>query len=159
MVRNVSMTAFTLGERQGRTPPFNILGIDTLVKLANADTDGAVLIFHHVVPSLAGTPVHRHSNEDEWFYVLEGEITVEIDGDRRALQKGSSAFAPRGTAHAYKNFQSPPSQMLTLVTPARLQSFFEDLSSLGNGQATPDQTRVEALAEEYGIEILGPPLS
>src|SRR5262249_47740647 len=107
MVRNISMTAFALGDRQSRTPePLNILGIETLVKLASGDTDGAALIFHHVVPPLTGTPVHRHSNEDEWFYVLDGKVTVEINRDRSVLQKGGSAFAPRSTAHAYKNFGS-----------------------------------------------------
>jgi hypothetical protein len=48
---------------------------------------------------------------------------------------------------------------LVLVTPGRFQNFFEDLSSLSKGEAAPDLARIEQLAKEYGIEILGPPLS
>jgi mannose-6-phosphate isomerase-like protein (cupin superfamily) len=158
--RNISLNAFALDARQGRTAePLDILGVETLVKLANADTDGAVSIFQHALPPLAGPPLHRHTNEDEWFYVLEGEITVEIDGERSILQVRGSAFAPRGTAHAFRNFGSDPAQILVLMTPGRFQHFFEDLSSFSNGHAAPDPARIEQLAKEYGIEILGPPLS
>jgi quercetin dioxygenase-like cupin family protein len=158
--RNISLNTFALDARQGRTPqPLNILGVETLVKLANTDTDGAVSILQQSVAPLAGPPLHRHSSEDEWLYLLEGEITVEIDGERSILQARGSAFAPRGTVHAFKNFRNFPTQILVLVTPGRFQNFFEDLSSLSKGEAAPDLARIEQLAKEYGIEILGPPLS
>jgi hypothetical protein len=73
--RNISLNAFALDAPQGRTrEPLNTLGEETLVKLANADTDGAVSIFQRTIQPPAGPPLHRHANEDEWFYVLEGEI-------------------------------------------------------------------------------------
>jgi Cupin domain len=75
--------AFTLSSSEGRTPQsLNILGAGILVKVADADTHGAVAIFHHIAPPLSGPPLRRHSREDEWFYVLNGEITTEIDGER-----------------------------------------------------------------------------
>jgi mannose-6-phosphate isomerase-like protein (cupin superfamily) len=81
--RNISLNALVLDARQGRTrKPLNILGEETLVKLANVDTYGAVTTFQQTIQPLAGPPLHRHAHEDEWFHVSEGEITVEID-DRR----------------------------------------------------------------------------
>lgn len=85
------LNAFALTAREGRTPePLDILGGTVLVKLTNADSDGADAIFHQTVPPTAGPPLRRHSHEDEWFYVLEGEITVEIDGQRTVAQAGGS---------------------------------------------------------------------
>jgi len=158
--RNINLNAFTLEARQGRTrQPLDILGMETLVKLANSDSDGAAVILQQDVAPQAGPPLHRHTYEDEWFYVLQGELTVEVDGERSSLCSGGSVFAPRGTAHSFKNFAAVPARVLAVVTPGRFQQFFEDLSSLSQSQAEPDRGRIEQLGAQYGIEILGPPLS
>jgi mannose-6-phosphate isomerase-like protein (cupin superfamily) len=110
----ISPIAFMLSAREGRTTePLNIFGAPVLVKLMNADTNGTAAVFHQIVPPMSGPPLHRHSREDEWFCVLDGEITAEIDGERTILLRaGSSAFAPRGTAHACRNFSGKTAQML-----------------------------------------------
>jgi len=92
-----------------------------VVKLADADTHGAVAFFQEIVPSLSGPPLHRHSYEDEWFYVLTGEITIEVHGELSVLSPGNSAFAPRGTAHTIQNFDDSPAEMLVMTTPGRLR--------------------------------------
>src|SRR5713226_7737723 len=97
--------ALVLGPQDHRLhEPLDVLGEPGLVKLAGADTDNAVAIVHLTVPKLAGPPLHRHSREDEWFYLLDGELTLEVDGERFTGGAGTSAFAPRGTAHAFQNF-------------------------------------------------------
>ena len=126
-----TLAAFTLSASEGRTPQLmNILGAEVLVKLADADTLGAAAILHEIVPPLGGPPLHRHSNEDEWFYVLNGEITIEIDGEGEVLYAGDSAFAPRGIAHTLQNFEDSPAEMLVMTTPGHLKLFFEELASL-----------------------------
>lgn len=93
--RNISLNPFVLEVRRGRTrEPLNILGEKPLVKLASTDTEGAVAIFRPTVPPLVGPPVHRHAFEDEWFCVLDGQITVEVDGERSVLEEEGSV-APR----------------------------------------------------------------
>jgi quercetin dioxygenase-like cupin family protein len=155
-----TFAAFTLAAGEGRTPqPLSILGGEVLVKLADADSRGAAAVFRHTVPSLSGPPLHRHSYEDEWFYVLEGEITFVVDGERNVLHAGGSAFAPRGTAHTFKNFNDSPAEMLVMTTPGRFNLFFEELAALNAGRSTPDMEGTERLMNDYGIELLGPPLS
>jgi quercetin dioxygenase-like cupin family protein len=127
--------------------------------LANADTNGAAAVFHLTVPSMSGPPLHRHSREDEWFYVLEGEITAEIDGRRSVLNQGGSAFTPIGTVHAFQNFAATTAHMLVMVTPGGFNRFFEELSSLNKRLPAPDLVRSEQLMNKYGIELVGPPLS
>jgi len=139
--------------------PLDVLGEPGLVKLAGADTGNAVAIVQLTVPTLAGPPLHRHSREDQWFYVLDGEITCEVDGQRFTAGAGSSPFAPRGTAHAYQNFRDEEAHILVMVTPAGLDQFFEDVTTQNKGLSQPDFARVEQLMQSYGMESLGPPLS
>ena len=121
-----SLHAFALVAGEGRTSqPLDFLDQKTLMKLTNSDTNGAAAILQQTVPPKSGPPLHRHSREDEWFYVLDGEITVEIDGERIVLQGGDSAFAPRGTAHTFRNFGDTTAQMLVLVVPGAFNQFFE----------------------------------
>src|ERR1700757_11793 len=100
----IAFKSFALGAQEGRTDQsLSILGAEMLAKLTNEDTAGSVAIFQQNVPPMAGPPLHRHSREDEWFYVLEGQVTVQIDGNQFILRPGDSAFVSRGTAHTYQN--------------------------------------------------------
>jgi quercetin dioxygenase-like cupin family protein len=157
---NNGLNAFTLAAGHGRTPePLDILGQEVLVKLTNGDTNGAAAVFHLTVPRMSGPPLHRHSREDEWFYVLDGEITAETDGQRSVLHRGGCAFGRRGTVRAFQNFGTATAHTLVIVTPGGFHRFFEKLSSLNKGLPAPDLVRSEQLMNEYGMELLGPPLS
>ena len=159
-IHSDNLIAFALVAGEGRADgTLDILGEEVLVKLTNADTDGATAVFHLTVPPMSGPPLHSHSREDEWFYVLEGQITAEISDQRIILDAGDSAFSSRGTAHTYQNFGDARARMLVMVTPGDFHRFFEELSSLNKGLPTPDLARTEQLMNEYGMEVLGPPLS
>lgn len=142
-----------------RSEPLDVLGEPCLVKLSGGDTNNSVAVVHLTVPKLAGPPLHRHSREDEWFYVLDGGITCEVDGQRFNAGAGSSVFAPRGTAHTFQNFREETAHILVMMTPAGLDQFFEDLTKQNKGLSQPDFVRVEQLMQSYGMELLGPPLS
>jgi uncharacterized cupin superfamily protein len=71
---------------------------------------------------MSGPPLHRHSREDEWFYVLGGQITAKINDRQIVLDAGGSAIAPRGTAHTYQNFGDAVAQMLVMVTAVSIGS-------------------------------------
>ncbi len=157
---SVKAEAFTLAAREGRTSePLDILGQECLVKLANADTNGAAAVFHLDAPPMSGPPLHRHSREDEWLYVLDGEVTVEVDGRRSVLSAGGSTFAPRGTAHTFQIFGPAAARILVMVTPGGFDHFFRALSALNKPLPSPDFARSEQIMKEHGLEMLGPPLS
>lgn len=154
------METLVLGPQDNRlTEPMDVLGEPGLVKLAGGDTGNAVAILHFTVPKLSGPPMHRHSREDEWFYVLDGELTFEVDGKRFTAGPGTSAFVPRGAAHTYQNYRDEPAHILVAETPAGLERFFEEVSEHNKGLSQPDFGRVGELAQSYGLELLGPPLS
>jgi quercetin dioxygenase-like cupin family protein len=155
----LKLKTLVLGPRDSRSADdLNVLGEPGLIKLAGRDSGNQAAVIEFSVPKMSGPPLHRHSREDEWFYVVEGEITWEVDGQRHTGRPGHSAFAPRGTAHAFQNFRDQPARLLVMVTPAGLDRFFEDVSALNRGLAQPDFARTEQLMKDYGMELLGPPL-
>jgi hypothetical protein len=96
---------------------------------------------------------------NEWLYVLDGEIAVEVDGHRTVLRPDGSVFAPRGSAHAYQNFAGATAKMLAMTMPGGFEHFFAELAVANEARAEPDFARLEELMNDYGMELLAPPLS
>jgi mannose-6-phosphate isomerase-like protein (cupin superfamily) len=145
----------TRGPRKGR---FDIFGEQVWVKLGHADTHGGYAIIESVTPPQGGPPVHRHSREDESFYVIEGDFVFEIDGQQFPAGSGCTLFAPRGTAHTFQNIGKTPGRLLVIVQPAGLDVFFEEVAQVASGMAHPDPGIIVPLFQKYGLELLGPPL-
>src|SRR5262245_2204235 len=70
-------------------------------KAGNAETGGAYCLMEHLLTSAANSPVHVHTEEEEAFYVLDGEIEFEVDGEVSIATPGTYALVPRGAAHAF----------------------------------------------------------
>jgi quercetin dioxygenase-like cupin family protein len=108
-------------------------------------------------------PLHLHTEEDETFYVLEGELTLHIAGQAPVvIESGQAAFAPRGIAHAYIVTSDTPARWLATSTGHQFASFVQELSTPAVRPILPtdveiDPGRVAAAAARYGIELLGPP--
>src|SRR6266480_6192724 len=124
------------------------------------DTDGRYALWEAIVPPGGGPPPHVHSREEEGFFVLEGEITFTINGERVVAKAGTFANMPVGTPHSFKNESDRPAKMLLSVAPAGLeQMFFEVGVPLPEGATTalpPTKEEIEkllAVAPKYGIEI------
>jgi len=127
------------------------------------DTNGQYALFEAVVPPGGGPPPHVHSREEEGFYVLDGEITFTVNGERIVASAGTFANMPVGTPHAFKNESDRPARMLISVAPAGLERmFFEVGVPLDEGATTalpPTHEEIERLlaaAPRYGIEIKVP---
>jgi quercetin dioxygenase-like cupin family protein len=116
-----------------------------------------------IVPPGGGPPPHVQSREEEGFYILEGEITFTIKGERVVAKAGTFANMPVGTPHSFKNENSQPAKMLISVAPAGLERmFFEVGVPLAEGATTalpPTKEEIDklmAVAPRYGVEILLP---
>jgi quercetin dioxygenase-like cupin family protein len=124
------------------------------------DTGGRYALWEALVPPGGGPPPHVHSREEEGFYVLEGEITFTVEGERVVAAAGTFANMPVGTPHSFKNESDRPARMLISVAPAGLEKmFFESGVPLAEGATTappPTPEVIEtllAVAPKYGIEI------
>jgi quercetin dioxygenase-like cupin family protein len=129
-------------------------------KATEEETGGAFLIFEDSLDAGKVTPLHRHPDADETFYMLEGEIVLHVDGAECQLGAGGIAVIPRGIPHAFK-VTSAHARMLCLQTPGGGGVFYRLASEPalhGEPPAPIDFDRVQAAATRTGaIEILGPP--
>jgi uncharacterized RmlC-like cupin family protein len=112
------------------------------------------------VPPGGGPPPHVHGREEEGFYILEGEITFTINGERVLAKAGTFANMPIGISHSFKNESGQSARMLISVAPAGLeQMFFECGVPLAEGATSaqpPTKEDIEkllAIAPKYGVEI------
>jgi len=124
------------------------------------DTNGKYAVWEAIVPPGGGPPPHVHSREEEGFYILEGEITFTINGERVVAMAGMFANMPVGTPHSFRNESDRPAKMLISVAPAGLeQMFFEAGVPIAQGATTtapPTHEEIErflAIAPRYGVEI------
>jgi mannose-6-phosphate isomerase-like protein (cupin superfamily) len=127
------------------------------------DTHGTYATWEAIVPPGGGPPPHVHSREEEGFYILEGEITLQAGDQKVVATPGMFVNMPIGTPHSFKNESSNPAKMLIMIAPAGLENmFFEVGVPLADGSTTslaPTQGEIEKLfkvAPKYGIEILLP---
>jgi len=152
-------TAYRLEAEQGEALWF--FGGLATVKASSEQTGGRFSITEQLFPMGMATPLHSQPEDDETFYVLEGDLTFYLeDGLPLAASAGSFVHLPAGTAHAYR-VDSETARVLNITTPQH-ESFFRAAGEPAPArelppQGPPDMDKVMSAANEYGVEILGPP--
>jgi mannose-6-phosphate isomerase-like protein (cupin superfamily) len=125
--------------------------------LTAADTGGASSMWIEEVPPAAGPPLHIHLNEDEAFFVLEGDFRFQGGETVSMAGKGATVFIPRGTPHTFRNDGTASGRLLVTMTPGGFEGFF--LAVDAEGLSPPnDMARIESLAAQFGLKFVGPPL-
>lgn len=122
------------------------------VKLSGEDTGGALSLSEHTNPPGTGVPTHIHRREDETFYVVEGEVEIQVGGETFIAREGDTAFLPRDVPHSWHVVGGRAARMLVAAVPAGLDGFFVEMSQLPQ-DSPPDVSRVLDVAARYGIEI------
>ena len=122
-------------------------------KTSTQETGGDLFIIEHNNLLAGGPSLHLHLAQDEWFYVMEGEVLFQVGEKRLRLKPGDSVLAPRRVPHAFIGAGTTPAKMLIAFTPAgKMEQFFRDTA---HGKADLMDT---ALFRKYDMELVGPPL-
>jgi quercetin dioxygenase-like cupin family protein len=134
-----------------------------LVKSTAETTGGAVAVVELLAGKGAGSPLHAHTREDEWFYVVDGELTFWVGGTLSVAPAASFVFGPKGIPHTFL-VSSEQARFLLVTEPAGFEGFMRSAGVPAPRMeipppptTPPDVDAMVALAAEYGIEILGPP--
>jgi quercetin dioxygenase-like cupin family protein len=156
-----TLAPIALQEDEGEALWF--LGFLVTIKASSETTGGSVAVIEHLAPHGAGSPLHVHRREDEWFYVTQGELTFWVGGQVVVAGPGSFVFGPRDVPHTFV-VSSPEARFLLVTEPAGFESFVRALAEPAASRtlppppsSPPDFERLAAVAAEYGVEILGPP--
>ena len=142
---------------------FWLLGMLQTIKISKNDTGGQYGLLEIEVPPGGGSPWHVHPEEDEWFYVIDGEFTVYVGDACLTLTAGSFAFGPKGVPHT---FIAGPDGGKTLIglAPAQFEGFLREVGEPAPERVLPppaaghpDMAKLAPIAERNGFVILGPP--
>ena len=113
---------------------------------------GFSLVEHPISARALGAPLHRHSREDEYSYVLEGRMGALLGDDVLEAGPGTLVFKPRHQWHTFWNAADEPARILEIISPAGFERYFQELVALGGSRrAAPEALR--ALSERYGLEV------
>lgn len=131
---------------------------DRVRVLADAEsTGGKLFIMESTTQPGDGPPLHRHSKEDEFFYILEGTFRFVRDGADIVVGPGSFVSAPKGSTHTFANAGTGTGRMLVICTPAGLERpFRESAVAAGKGPLTPEI--LGGIFAKHDLTFHGPPL-
>jgi mannose-6-phosphate isomerase-like protein (cupin superfamily) len=140
-----------VGPADGKLGFLGTIGVRFLID--GAETAGGFsLVEHPMSPRALAAPMHRHQNEDEYSFVLEGRMGALLGDEVIEAGPGDLVFKPRGQWHTFWNALDQPSRILEIIAPAGFERFFERLSDMGGVTAVPPET-LGALCAEYGLEM------
>lgn len=111
---------------------------------------GFSLVEHTLAPKVLAAPLHRHTREDEYSFVLEGRLGALLGEDEVFAEAGTLVYKPRGQWHTFWNAGDTPVRLLEIISPGGLEQLFRKLGEPG-GEYDPET--LPALAAEYGCEV------
>jgi len=132
-----------------------------VIKATAADTAGQMTIVEVTEPPGAEAPLHVHHREDEAFWILEGEVTLEVGGTIIEARAGDYAWGPRDVPHRYTVGENG-CRMLFICVPGGFEDLVMAMSEPARARTLPpppedepDWERMQAIAREHGCEVLG----
>lgn len=124
-----------------------------LFKAVAADDDGDFSLMERTVP-VGGRrpPAHRHTNCSEAYFVLDGRVSVTVEGQEQLLEPEDFVLVPRGASHTFGNGGDTQARLLVLHAPA-MDAYFAALHDLWNRAEPPAPDAERALMARFGMEI------
>lgn len=129
--------------------------------VTGAESGGAYFAMEALVPRGGGPPPHIHRNEDETFYVVEGDVEVLLGDPIVIATAGDFVNVPRGTLHRFHNAGSAPARLILTFSPAGIEKFFEETLERAADPNQPPPDNIEAVAARfaeaaprYGMEFV-----
>lgn len=139
-----------VGSGEDRYGEQRTMGFDHLAfKAGTTDTDGRLFIVEHTHLLHGGPPLHLHPHQEEWFYVMEGQVAFQVGQQRVTLGPGESVLGRRGVPQTFCCVSPAPGRMLIAFSPAgEMERFFREIHD-------PHITD-PAIWRKYDMEVVGP---
>ncbi len=135
------------------------VGVAITFKTTGAQSAGQFLTLEYTAPPrFSGPPLHWHKVSTEIFYVLEGSLTVTIDGQSTTIGPGGYAYVPPGVVHGFSNQTDTPVRYFGIASPAGLEDYFAEMTKLIQDEPSwppEDMGKLVALMAKY--DTFAPP--
>jgi mannose-6-phosphate isomerase-like protein (cupin superfamily) len=144
--------AKVVGPNDGGLGFLGSIGVRWMIDGDETPDRGFSLVEHPMSPRALAAPLHRHTREDEYSYVLEGRMGALLGDEVLEAGPGDLVHKPRDQWHTFWNAGDEPCRILEIIAPAGFEDFFRELDGLGGAlQADPDE--LAALNGRYGLEM------
>ena len=144
-------TARVVGPGDGKQGALGSIGVRLMIEGADSG-GGFALVEHPMPPRSLAAPLHRHTHEDEYSYVLEGRLGALLGDEVVYGEPGDLVFKPRGQWHTFWNAGDEPARILEIISPAGFEQYFAAMIDLFAGPSPDPSTRAE-IAQRYGLEV------
>jgi mannose-6-phosphate isomerase-like protein (cupin superfamily) len=134
-----------VGPGDGKAVDLGSLGVRFMV-WSEESGGGFSLVEHPIPPRTLAAPLHRHTNEDEYSYILEGRMGAQLGDEVVHAEVGDLVFKPRDQWHAFWNAGDGPCRILEIISPGGFEHLFEEV-------AEPREDTGPSLDVRYGIEF------
>ncbi len=126
------------------------------VKISGKDTENDLAVFEQtgLTPN-GGPPLHIHPNQDEWFYVVEGNYLFQVGEDKYKLEKGDTIFLPRNVQHAFIQLSQKGKMIVSYLPAGKMEEFF---AVTDKWISTPTKEEIAKVFSEHNMQVVGPPL-
>ena len=126
------------------------------IKVSTLDTLGGLTVTEITSFHKGGPARHLHHEQDEWFYIVEGEYVIEVGEERYELGPGDSVLGLRKVAHVWAYVGEGTGRLIAALQPAgEIEAFFDELAKLGS---SPEREVLRRAFSSHGLELTGPPL-
>ncbi len=126
------------------------------VKISAKDTGGLLSMFEYEGFVKMGPELHVHFDQDEVFYVIEGEFLFQVGDDKQTLKAGDTIFLPRKVPHTWLQL-SDKGKLIYLLQPAgKLENFFKKMNAF---KRPPTTDEIQNVMNEHDMKMMGPPLT
>jgi mannose-6-phosphate isomerase-like protein (cupin superfamily) len=140
-----------VGPKDGKSGFLGSIGVRFMIDGVDAD-DRFSLVEHPMSPHALAAPLHRHTREDEYSYIVKGRMGALLGDDVVYAEAGDLVYKPRNQWHTFWNAGDEPAYILEIISPAGFEDFFKELSDMG-GVANTDPETLAELNERYGLEM------
>lgn len=125
-------------------------------KVSAKDTGEDLCVFEAVRNERGGPPLHVHQNQDEWFYIVEGEYAFRVGDETFRLSAGDALFAPRKVPHTFAKVSEGRGKMILVYQPAgTMEQYFREVSGFTR---PPTDVEMRRLFAAHDMEVVGEPL-
>ena len=140
-----------VGPQDGTDGFLGSIGVRFMIDGSEAD-QRLSLVEHPMSPRALAAPLHMHTREDEYSYVLEGRMGALLGDDVVEAGPGDLVHKPRNQWHTFWNAGDEPCRILEIISPAGFEHFFQELSD-GGGALAMDPEELAQLNARYGLEM------
>ena len=146
-----------------KAPAFWEVDILWLILADSAQTGGSLTMLEQICPRNSGPPPHTHSQQES-YYILEGQMTVLVDGRKLVATQGSFVNVPPNAVHSFR-IDSETARILNMYTPAGFERLITELGEPAPERVLPPPGRpmkaasdaMQALLKEIGMVWLDLP--